>query len=61
MPTLKGGNSIKPVKAKKGNSEPKEELCLMAQSDEDEEDEVLITAVRTRPKRNYWVWVPKQH
>ena len=59
--TLKGSNSKKPVKVKKGNSKTQKGFCLMAQSDEDEEEEVPIFAVRTRPKKNSWVWVPKQH
>ena len=58
---LKGSNSKKPVKAKKGNSKKEKGFCLMAQSDEDEEEEVPTIAVRTRPKKNSWVWVPKQH
>ena len=61
MPTLKGGYSKEPVKAKKGNSQKEKGLCLMAQSEEDEDDEVPILVVRTRPKMNSWVWVPKQH
>ena len=61
LPTLKGGNSEEPVKAKKGNSQKEKGLCLMAQSYEEDEDEVPILAVRTRPKMTSWVWVPKQH
>ena len=57
----KDGNSKKPVKAKKGNSKTEKGLCLMSQRDEDKEEEVPIIAVRTRPKKNSWVWVPKQH
>ena len=57
----KDGNSKKPVKAKKGNSKSEKGFCFMALSDDDEEEEVPIIDVRSRPKKTFWVWVPKQH